>query len=288
MPKNDRGHARDDRTVNAMTTDSQHQPAAHPDDRGTATCRIEPRADGEVAWVTLGHSAKMNAMGSAMMTELMAILKDLENRQDLRVVVISGAGSRAFVGGAFVPELFSLTPETSRAFIYRMHRVFQAVRQCPVPVIAMIRGYCLGAGTELAAACDIRIADTSAVFGMPEVKVGMPSLIEAALLPMIVGWGKTREMLMTGANYSAAEGKEMGFFEAVCEEAELDSTIERKIGQIVAAGRQAVRAQKKLINAWEELKPSERIALSMDYMEAAFASGEPHRMMAPFVRKKPR
>lgn len=269
-----------------MTTNSQQRPAAHPDDRGTASCRIESRQGGEVAWITLEHSGKMNAMGTAMMTGLMSVLDDLKSRQALRVVVLSGAGSRAFVGGAFVPELFSLTQNSSRDFIHRLHSVFEAVRRCPVPVIARIKGYCIGAGTELAAACDMRIADTSAVFGMPEVRVGMPSLIEAALLPMLVGWGKTREMLMTGSNYSASEGKDMGFFEAVCEEGKVDAEIERRIGQIFAAGSHAVRAQKKLINAWEELTPNRGIALGMDYMEAAFATGEPHQMLRPLMNRK--
>ena len=269
-----------------MTTLPASKLSAHRDDRGTANCRIESRSGGEVAWIALEHAGKMNAMGTAMIDAFLQIISQLEHHTDLRVVVVTGAGSRAFVGGAFLPELYSLDAASSRSFIFRLHQLFQALRECPVPVIARIQGYCLGAGTELAAACDFRVADKSAIFGMPEVRVGMPSLIEAALLPMLVGWGRTREMLMTAANYSATEGREMGFFETVCEEGEIDAVVEKKIDQILAGGRQAVRAQKRLINAWEELRPSEGIMLGIDAMGHAYESGEPQLMIAPLISKK--
>ncbi|MFN0162582.1 MAG: enoyl-CoA hydratase-related protein [Burkholderiales bacterium] len=268
-----------------MTADSATQGVPHPDDRGTATCRIEARAGGEVAWITVAHEGKMNAMGTGMMNVLIRIFADLEARADLRVAILTGAGTRAFVGGAFVPEMHALDVQSSRVFIDRLHHVLLAVRQCPVPVIARVSGYCLGAGTDLAAACDFRVADKSAVFGMPEVRVGMPAVIEAALLPMLIGWGRTREMLMTGANYSAAQGREMGFFETVCEADAIDAVIEEKIRHIFAGGPLAVRAQKRLINAWEERFPADAIRLGLDYMERAIETGEPQRMMAPLLKR---
>jgi enoyl-CoA hydratase/carnithine racemase len=255
------------------------------DDKGRADCRIEARDGGEVAWITVDHPAKMNSIGSAMMADLMAIFADLSERGDLRVVVITGAGERAFVGGAFLPELHSLDPQSGRAFITKLHLVHQAIRDCAVPVIARMRGYCLGAGTELAASCDFRVADRSLVFGMPEVKVGLPSVIEAALIPHLIGWGKTREMLFTGANYDAAEGLAMGFLETVVEVGGLDAAVEEKVGHILAAGPLAVRAQKKLIQAWESLSPAESIALGIDYLEKTYETNEPQRMMAPLINK---
>ncbi len=269
-----------------MTPETDTDSAAVIDDRGTADCRIESREGGEVAWVTLDHPGKMNSIGSAMMDAMMAVFANLADREDLRVVVISGAGSRAFVGGAFLPELHSLNPESGRAFITKLHLAIQAIRDCPVPVIARMQGYCLGAGTELAAACDFRMADTSVVFGMPEVKVGLPSVIEAALLPLLIGWGKTREMLLTGANYDAGEGLAMGFLESVSEPDELDAAVEVRLAQIIGAGPLAVRAQKKLINAWEEITPAEGIQLGIDYLEETYRTDEPQRMMEPLINKK--
>ena len=189
-----------------MKNQAENQIRAHLLDQGCASCRIESRSPGnEVAWITLSHEGKMNSIGSAMIGDLLGIFADLKTREALRAVVIRGGGDRAFVGGAFLPELEGLNPESGRAFITRLHKACQAVRDCPVPVIACLQGYCLGAGTELAASCDFRLADHSLVVGMPEVKVGLPSVIEAALLPMLIGWGKTREMLLTAANYTAKE-----------------------------------------------------------------------------------
>ncbi len=268
-----------------MTPETEQTPAGKIEDRGTAACRIEARDGGEVAWITLDHPGKMNSIGSAMISELISVFSDLEGQEDLRAVVISGAGSRAFVGGAFLPELHSLNPDSGRAFITSLHLAMQAIRDCPVPVIARMQGYCLGAGTELAAACDFRMADTTVIFGMPEVNVGLPSVIEAALLPLLIGWGKTREMLLTGANYKASEGLAMGFLESICEPEGLDEAVELRLAQILGAGPLAVRAQKKLINAWEEITPAEGIQLGIDYLEETYRTDEPQRMMAPLINK---
>ncbi len=272
--------------ANRMREQHHQQIKGSSNDNGTANCRIETRQNGaEVAWITLEHSGKMNAIGSAMIAELLDIFADLKARDALRAVVITGGGDKAFVGGAFLPELNGLTPQTGREFITRLHVACQAVRDCPVPVIARMRGYCLGAGVELAAACDFRVADRSVIFGMPEVKVGLPSVIEAALLPMLIGWGKTREMLLTAANYNADEGRDMGFLETLVDIGALDQAVEEKIAHIVVAGPLAVRAQKQLINAWESMTPAEGIALGIDYLAAAYETDEPQRMIAPLLTR---
>ncbi|RLA47080.1 MAG: enoyl-CoA hydratase [Gammaproteobacteria bacterium] len=269
-----------------MMAHNNLQTSKHPADNGIASCRIETRqCGGEVAQITVEHVGKMNSIGSAMIADLMTIFADLKAREMLRVVVIRGAGERAFVGGAFLPELEGLTPQSGRKFIIRLHLVCQAVRDCPVPVIARMQGYCLGAGTELAASCDFRVADRSVIFGMPEVKVGLPSVIEAALLPMLIGWGKTREMLLTSANYDADEGQAMGFIETLVDMGKLDEAVELRVNQIVSAGPLAVRAQKELINAWESMTPSEGTLLGIDYLAAAYETDEPQRMMAPLLKK---
>ena len=124
----------------------------------------------------------------------------------MRAVVLTGAGDRAFIGGADLNELGGLCADSARLFITRLHYACKAIRECPVPVIGRINGFCLGAGLEVAASCDFRAAAEGARFGMPEVVMGLPSVIEAALLPGLIGWGRTREMLLTGAVYSARRG----------------------------------------------------------------------------------
>ena len=155
-----------------------------------------------------------------------------------------------------------------------------------VPVIGRLRGFCLGAGLELAAACDFRVADETFVMGMPEVKVGLPSVIEAALFPRLIGWGKTREMLLTGVNFDAADALAMHFVEKLVPAEELDNWVEVWLGRILEAGPVAVRAQKALIGQWEELGLSAAIEAGIDTFSDAFRTDEPNRMLAPFMKPK--
>ena len=144
----------------------------------------------------------------------------------VRAVVLTGAGERAFIGGADLNELGALCADSARLFITRLHMACKAIRDCPVPVIGRINGFCLGAGLELAACCDMRAAAEGAQLGMPEVQMGIPSVIEAALLPGLIGWGRTREMLLTGVLYSAREALDMGLVQKVAPLHELDAAIE--------------------------------------------------------------
>ena len=129
---------------------------------------IEERGAGaRIARVTIDNQRKLNTLNSALMSEFVAALKILRTDKLLRAAVITGAGEKAFIGGADINEVAQLNARTGRAFITRLHRCCDAVRQLPVPVIARIQGYALGGGLELAASCDIRIAAGTAVFGMP-------------------------------------------------------------------------------------------------------------------------
>src|SRR5260221_13744483 len=142
-------------------------------------------------------------MHSALMDEFVVRLSPLMADAELRAFVLTGAGDKAFIGGADIREMSALAnAEDGREFITRLHRCCDAIRAIPVPTIARINGLTLGGGLEMAADCDLRIAAQSAGFGMPEVKLGIPSVIEAALLPMLIGWGRTRQILLFGENFS--------------------------------------------------------------------------------------
>ncbi len=153
----------------------------------------------------------------------------------------------------------------------------------PVPVIARVNGYALGAGLELAAACDLRIASNTARFGMPEVKLGIPSVVEAALLPSLVGWGRTREMLLLGETFGADEALRWGLIEAVVAPADLDAAVEERLIAILSAAPRAVRLQKALIRRWEDLPMKEAIAAGIEAFASAFETDEPQRTLADFL-----
>jgi enoyl-CoA hydratase/carnithine racemase len=148
-----------------------------------------------------------------------------------------------------------------------------------VPVIARINGHCFGAGLELAAACDMRVAADTAVFGMPEVKLGLPSVVEAALLPQLIGWGKTRILVYTGDTIDAATALDWGLVEKVVAPADLDAAVEAWVAPIVESGPRAISLQKELVRSWESMPLSDAIAEGIRCMGKAYESDEPRRMV---------
>jgi enoyl-CoA hydratase/carnithine racemase len=240
--------------------------------------REERPEGGYVARVTIDNAAKLNTLNRAMAIEIVETIKSLEDAADLRLVILTGAGERAFVGGADITELAILDRETARDFITMVHRCCDGFRRLAVPVIARIDGYALGAGLELAAACDLRVASERAMFGMPEVLVGIPSVVEAALLPLLIGGGRARRLLLTGETIGAAEALDWGLIDAVAAPDRLDEAVERFASAILAAGPRAVRLQKGLILDWEDLSASAAVARGIDAFAEAYRTDEPRRM----------
>jgi enoyl-CoA hydratase/carnithine racemase len=239
----------------------------------------EVRAEGGfVARVTIDRAAKLNALDRTLMAEIIAAMTGLADDPALRLLLVTGAGGRAFIGGADIDELAALDADSARAFITAVHVCCDAFRHLPVPAIARIDGYTLGAGLELAAACDFRIASERSVFGMPEVRIGLPSVVEAALLPKLIGPARARRLLLTGENIDAQEALAWGLVDAIAPADQLDQAIEALASPILAAGPQAVRLQKSLILDWEEMHASAAVAQGIDAFVEAFASDEPHRM----------
>jgi enoyl-CoA hydratase/carnithine racemase len=247
---------------------------------------VEERKLGVVARVTIENATKINTLDSQLMIAFIEAVEALSARDDLRAVVLTGAGDKAFIGGANIFEMATLDAEHAEAFITLVHRCCNALRELPVPVIARVNGYALGAGLEVAAACDLRVASSNAVFGMPEVKVGIPSVVEAALLPGLIGWGRTRELLLFGENIDAATALSWGLVEQVVEPAALDAAVERRLEALLAAGPQAVRLQKKLIRDWENMSLSQAVRAGIESFKQAYATDEPTRMMAEFAKRR--
>ncbi len=236
-----------------------------------------------VARVVIDNERRLNSLNSALMTRFVDAVQALGADPGLRAVGVTGAGDKAFVGGADIGEMGRVTNgEEARAFITRVHRCCDVLRELPVPVIARIQGFALGAGLELAAACDLRVAADTAQFGMPEVKLGIPSVVEAALLPGLTGWGRAREMLLLGENFGAAQAEAWGMVERVVPAAGLDAVVDGWIRSLLHTGREAVRLQKQLIRRWEDLPMRDAVRAGIDSFAAAWDSDEPRRMMAEF------
>ncbi len=243
--------------------------------------RVQRRGGAQVARLTIERAAKLNSLDSATLVALAEALRGLA--PEVRAAVLTGEGERAFAGGANVHELAALDPVSAREFITRVHEACAALRECPVPVIARVNGFCLGAGLELAAACDLRIAAANAVFGMPEVRLGIPSVVEAALLPRLIGAGRARWLVLTGENVDAAQALAWGLVERVAPAARLDAAVDAALDALLAAGDAALRAQKRLCRLWEEAPLDECVRRSIDEFARAYAGDEPRAMIGAFL-----
>jgi enoyl-CoA hydratase/carnithine racemase len=252
----------------------------------TARIDVTRSHGGVVAHVAIDNQKKLNTLNTPLLEEAIGALRVLAKDDALRAVVVTGAGEKAFIGGADINEMAGLNSASARAFITRVHGICKAIRDLPVPAIARIDGYCLGAGLEVAAACDMRAASTRSVFGMPEVKVGVPSVVEAALMPRLIGWGRTAEMLLTAENIDAATAEKWGFIERLTPPDKLDDAVEGWLHSILESGAKAVRLQKALMRRWERLALDEAVAAGIDAFAQSMESDEPHQLMAKFAKRK--
>jgi len=245
------------------------------------------RPAGVVANVVFDNARRLNVLNPPALLDLTEAFLGLAREDDLRAVVFSGAGGRAFIGGADINHMAGMkSSEDGRAFITLVHKLCQAIRDCPVPVICRAEGYTLGAGLEVAAACDMRIAADTAFFGMPEVRVGIPSVVEAALLPRLIGWGRTSWMLLTAENIGAAKAEAWGLVEEVVPAAKIAEAVERCVHSIVEATPLAVRAQKRLMRRWERLPLDEAVQAGIDAFAQSVSDGEHIAPMTAFVNRK--
>ena len=237
-------------------------------------------AHGHTVTVAIDNQTRLNAVSSAIATEFIDAVRKAGLDPDLRCLIVTGEGPRSFMGGANLLELEGLTPESARAFLTQIHTMCQVLRDLPVPTIARVNGFCLGAGLEIMAACDMHIASDNAVFGMPEVKVGLPSVVEAALLPQLIGWGRTKVLVYTGENIDSATALNWGLVERVVPPAELDAALDQWVAAIVESGPRAIRLQKELIREWEAMPVSDAIQAGIRSIVRAYETDEPARLVA--------
>lgn len=233
---------------------------------------VELEKENGVARIFLNRPEKVNALSSSLLDALAAEVERLAADESLRALVLAGRG-KVFCAGADVGELAALNDSTAPAFVGRVHRVCAGLRALPIPVVARLHGVVIGAGLEIAAACDLRIAAKGTRFAMPEVKLGIPSVVEAALLPRLVGSGRAAWLVLSGEAIDAERAYEWGLVEEVTED--LDQTVGRVVQSLVAADRQALRVQKQLLQLWEEAPLARSIDASLARFAEAYAGGVP-------------
>ena len=224
---------------------------------------VDVEREGSVARIFLNRPEKANALNSSALEELRRVFRELASDGSFRTVILGGRG-RTFCGGADRHELGALTAQTAGAFVSRIHDACQAIREAPVPVVARLHGAVIGAGLEIAAACDLRVAAEGTKFAMPEVRLGIPSVVEAALLPRLVGSGRAAWLVLTGEAIDARRALEWGLIEEVGDEARL-------VKALLAADRAALRMQKQLLQLWQEAPLATSVAASIERFARAHA-----------------
>ena len=179
-------------------------------------CGIDRDIRGVVR-LSICNAGSLNILSSAVTDGVREGFEKLAGDKDIRAVILAGQSEKSMIGGADIKEMAKLDQKSAEAFITRLRDLCEAVRHFPAPVIARLPGWCLGGGLEVAAACDFRIAAHDAKFGMPEVRVGIPSVIHAALLPRLIGWGRARWLVMTAENIDAPTALAWGLVDVVAQ-----------------------------------------------------------------------
>jgi enoyl-CoA hydratase len=242
--------------------------------------------DQGIATLTIAGRKALNIIGTPEITTLTATLQQLAADTALRVLVLRGRDDQAWIGGADIHEMALLTPDTAPAFITRLKDLCEAIRLFPVPVVARLSGWCLGGGLEAALACDLRLGSTGSKYGMPEVKVGIPSVIHAAMLPRRVGMAAATWLLLTGETIGADEALRIDLLHQVHAPDALDAAVQATARQLAGLGLQVLRQQKRLLRDWERLPLEDSIQRSVAEFARAFTTGEPQRHMQAFLDRR--
>lgn len=241
----------------------------------------------QIATITINNPDRLNALDEEHLDGLLNAFRDAAADASVRAIILTGAGEKAFVAGANIKRMSAMPPAEAMRFGRLGHAVGAAIERAPQPVIAAITGFALGGGCELALACDIRIASTSAVFAQPEVGLGIPpGWGGTQRLPRLVGKGIASELIFTGRRVKADEALQIGLVNAVCEPDDL-MTRANDMARIIAGNSPvAVRLSKRLIARSDDAHPSAGLAEEAHAFAEVFGSPDQQEGMGAFVDKR--
>lgn len=242
--------------------------------------------DGPVAVLTINNPKALNALSTAVLQDLEEAVEDVKNDDDIYAVIITGAGPKSFVAGADIAEMKDKTVEEAAEYGAFGNKVFRAIETMEKPVIAAINGFALGGGNELAMACDIRLAAENAVFGQPEVGLGItPGFGGTQRLARIVPVGIAKEIIYTGRNIKAPKALEIGLVNAVYPQEELMAAAKKMANGIAKNAPKAVAASKNAINKGLDGTMDEGIAIEVEEFSNCFATEDQKYGMDCFLNK---
>ncbi len=241
-----------------------------------------------IAYVTINRPSVRNALNGQTIRELKAVFEQVASDDSVRVAIVTGAGDKAFVAGADINELAAHTPIVGREYSLQGQAVFDYIEQLGKPVIAAVNGYALGGGCELAMACTLRIASENAVFGQPEVKLGIiPGYGGSQRLPRLVGKGRALQILLTGEMVSAADALRMGLVNQVAPQGELMAAAEAMAKKIMGNGPLAVKFCIEAVHRGMEMTQSDAQFLEATLFGLCCTSEDMKEGTRAFLEKRP-
>ncbi|HEY0670827.1 MAG TPA: enoyl-CoA hydratase-related protein [Longimicrobiales bacterium] len=239
-----------------------------------------------VALITINRPDKRNALNAAVRRELLAALDQLRTDDNARVIILTGAGDKAFIAGADIAEFADRTPVQQRA-VMAERRIFDEVADYPKPVIAMINGFALGGGCELALACDVRVGGKSAKFGQPEIRLGIiPGGGGTQRLPRLIGSGNAMRLILTGELIPADEAVRIGLIDVLVDDADLRTRTFEIARSMAAHSPLTLRLAKTAIRAAEEMPLGAGLAFEREMFITAFGSNDKREGVAAFLEKR--
>lgn len=243
--------------------------------------------EGRVAILTLNRPDKLNALNDQVREDMLAALAEIEKDDSVGVVVITGAGEKSFIAGADIGEFAGRTPFDQRHAM-RSPRIFDVMAAFPKPVIAMINGFCLGGGCELAMSCDIRIASEKARFGQPEINLGLiPGGGGTQRLPRLVGLGNALRLILSGDMIGAAEAQSIGLVEMVVPHDELRAKTLELANKIASKSPLTIKVAKEAVRASERLAIEDGIPYERDLFCLCFSTADKEEGVKAFLEKRP-
>jgi len=240
-----------------------------------------------IATIIINRPKMLNALNTATIDDLSNAFSDLEKDRNIRVVILKGAGEKAFIAGADIKEMKDMNVLEAKKFSEAGHHMLSCIRQSRLPFIAMVNGYALGGGCEVLMSCDITIAGRNAKFGQPEINLGIsPGFCGTQCLPRLVGRSKAKELLLTGRNLDAEEAFRIGIVNMVVDNDKLEEETLKLAKNIASKSSVQTAFIKALVNRGTDIDMHSACALEVSYFSSSFSTYDQKEGMAAFLEKR--
>ena len=240
-----------------------------------------------IATITFNRPKALNALNSALLEEFSKALDDIAADDNIRVLVLTGAGDKSFVAGADISELATYSSLTAKNFAQKGHGIIAKLQQLPIAVIAAVNGFALGGGTEIAIACDFIYASENAKFGQPEINLGLiPGFGGTQRLPRLIGSNRAKELVFTGKMISAAEAEKIGLANKVVPQDQLMEEVIKTATEIASKGKASLRAAKQAINNGLNTDLATGIHIEVEAFGMCYASSDSKEGTSAFLEKR--